>query len=149
MKKKYNVALLMTVCAVAFSFHAHAVKITFGTKCHPDGAGSCVGERGICLIVEIKKKPAARMIEPASSLGDDMAMGEMTITGAHSIRLEILAQQSDVELGPHFTLEEPIELNREVTQALGAQQVILRAGVYIVDYSHCRMGAVMLDADVH
>jgi hypothetical protein len=125
---------------------AKAIKITFGTKCHPDGAGACVGERGFCLIIEIRKvDPSARMLHPNTYLGDDMALGEMLLVSSDVVRLDILEQRSDVELNDHFVVEEDIPLNEIVCRELGVNNAVIRAGSYPVDYSALRYGSVLLN----
>jgi hypothetical protein len=125
---------------------AKAIKITFGTKCHPDGAGACVGERGFCLIIEIRKvDPSARMAHPNTFLGDDMALGEMAIVSQGIVRLDVLEQRSDVELTDHFMVEEDIPLNEVLCRELGVNAAVIRAGNYPVDYSALRYGSVLLN----
>lgn len=141
----FSIFLLTT----SFCQQAHAIKITFGTKCHPDGNGACVGDRGICLIIEIKKNNAlARYADPSGFLGDDMAYGEMTMSGHGMIRLDILAHQSDVTVDEQFTVEEPITLNEEIARELGYKEVTIHPGIYRVDYGAYRLGSVEIPVSV-
>lgn len=133
--------------SMAFSHPSSAIKITFGSKCHPDDNGGCTGDRGICIIIEIKNAEGLfRETDPRPALGDDMAMAELTRTDAAHIRLDILAQQSDVINGPYFTVEQPVALNPELVTKLGLQCAVIQPGRYPVDYSTLRYGSVLLDA---
>lgn len=146
MKMKYKLVTAVLLAFFIYSNESKAVKITFGTKCHPDGQGSCVGERGICLIIEIKSNATlARYPDPAVLLGDDMAYGELTIEGQNRVRLDVLSQHSDVQLDGHFTVEQPVQLSDEVCRALGCKALTLQPGVYSVDYAAYRLGTVMMD----
>lgn len=143
--KKYVLAAGLLI-AILPTTQAKGIKITFGTKCHPDGTGACVGERGFCLIIEIRKvDPSARMVNPNTLLGDDMAFGELVILSPTTARLNILDQRSDVELNNQFVVEEEIRLSDEVCQALGVNAATIRAGNYSVDYGSLRYGTVLLD----
>jgi hypothetical protein len=149
MKKKRLLSILSLLLTISFSQPAQAIKITFGTKCHPDGNGACVGDRGICLIIEIKKNQAlARYADPSGFLGDDMAYGEMTMTTHGVIRLDVLSQNSDVLLEEHFTIEEPVVLSEELSRDFGFREVTLLPGVYTVDYGAFRYGSVQLPVSV-
>ena len=100
----------------------------------------------MCLIIEIKPNTAlAKYPDPGIMLGDDMAYGEMTINGDHTIQLDVLAQHSDVTIDDHFTIEQPIDLTEEVCQQLGCKSLTLQPGVYQVDYAACRLGTIMID----
>lgn len=147
MNKYKNYVLAAGLLVALFQAQeAKAVKITFGTKCHPDGNGACVGERGFCLIIEIRKvDPSARIAQPNALLGDDMALGELEMLSPTTVRLDILDQRSDVELNNQFVVEEEIRLNDEVCQALGVNAATIRAGNYSVDYGSLRYGTVLLD----
>lgn len=144
-KKKYTVTPLLMLIALLWAGESQALKVTFGTKCHPDGSGSCVGERGICLIIEVKKVTDDMFrLDPRAYLGDDMAVGELTVSSADEITLEVLNQQSDVAMRPDFILEGPLTLNEEICQSLGFRRIQLQAGSYPVDYSQQRLGTVRL-----
>ena len=147
MKKiKKNLATLVLIIALLPSNDAKAVKITFGTKCHPDGTGACVGERGICLIIEMRKvDPAHRVFHPNSLLGDDMALGDLVLLSRTTMRLDIMEQRSDAELNGEFIVESDIRLNDEICRELGVNTATIRAGIYSVDYSMMRYGAVVLN----
>ena len=146
MKMNYKLFALVLLSLFIYSKESKALKVTFGTKCHPDGKGSCVGERGMCLIIEIKPNTAlAKYPDPGTMLGDDMAYGEMTINGDHTIQLDVIAQHSDVTIDDHFTIEQPIELPDDVCQQLGCKSLTLQPGVYQVDYAACRLGTIMID----
>lgn len=143
MRKHWLFSVLVLMLTISMTQQARAVKITFGTKCHPDGNGACVGERGICLIIEIKKNNSlSRHVDPTPFLGDDMAYGEMTLISNNEVRLQVLAQNSDVRMGEEFILEEPIVLNAEVSGDLGYAKMVLLPGVYRVDYSLIPLGTV-------
>lgn len=134
------------VVSMAVSHSSSAIKITFGSKCHPDDNGGCTGEKGICIIIEIKNATGLlRESDPQANLGDDMAMAELTRVDDGHYRLDILAQRSDVLNGPFFTVEQPISLNAELLTLLGVQSVVIQPGRYSVDYSNCRYGSVLLE----
>jgi hypothetical protein len=146
MKMNYKLGVAALLAFFIYTNESKAVKITFGTKCHPDGQGSCVGERGICLIIEIKANSAlARYPDPGVVLGDDMAYGEIGLIGQDRIRLDVLAHHSDVKVDEHFTLEEPVQLSDELCHALGCRSATLQPGVYDVDYSAHRLGTILMD----
>lgn len=144
-KKKHAATTLLMLIALLWAGESQALKVTFGTKCHPDGSGSCVGERGICLIIEIKKVSDDMLrLDPRTYLGGDMAVGELTVSSADEITLEVLDQVSDAAMRPDFILEGPLTLNEEVCQALGFQRIQLQPGTYPVDYSQQRLGTIRL-----
>lgn len=143
MKNRFLFTSLFMMIFLSLTQQAQAVKITFGTKCHPDGNGACVGERGICLIIEIKKNNSlARHADPSPYLGDDMAYGEMTMISASEVRLDVLSQHSDVELNGEFIIEQPVVLNSEISGDLGYSKVVLLPGVYQVIYGSSPLGSV-------
>ncbi|MFM2134819.1 MAG: hypothetical protein RL021_219, partial [Bacteroidota bacterium] len=147
MKRNRLIALVLFASSMAVSHPSSAIKITFGTKCHPDDNGGCDGDKGICIIIEIKNAEGLfRETDPRPALGDDMAMAELACTDAAHIRLDILAQQSDVVNGPYFTVEQPVALNAELVTKLGLQYAVIQPGRYSVDYSTRRFGTVLLDA---
>lgn len=146
MKIKHTLTAACFCAAFFFSNSSQAIKVTFGTKCHPDDNGGCTGERGICIIIEIKNAEAlAREISPSAFLGDDMAYGELTRVDESHLRLDVLAQKSDVPLTGNFKVEQPVQLKEEVCRQLGLQSVVIQAGEYRVDYAGCRFGTILLD----
>lgn len=141
--------MALFVVSMAVSHSSSAIKITFGSKCHPDDNGGCAGDRGICIIIEIKNAEGLfRETDPSSGLGDDMAIAELTRVDGARFRLDILAQRSDVANGPFFTVEQPIALNPELLTLMGLQSIVIKPGRYPVDYSGHRYGSVLLDAAV-
>lgn len=150
MKKiKLLSAIIIIFSAVLVSNDSSAIKIRFGTKSRPDSEGNCVGDRGICLIVEIKLGPAlARNAGVFDDLGDDMAYGDLEIVGSSQLRLDIIEQNSDAELGPYFVLGDDIILGDEICKELNVDRVQLSKGSYKVDYSEFRYGSVFIDAKI-
>ncbi|MFM8432814.1 MAG: hypothetical protein ACKOA1_08465 [Bacteroidota bacterium] len=149
MKNSFLFSALLVLILLSFTQQAQAVKITFGTKCHPDGNGACVGERGICLIIEIKKNPGlARQADISNVLGDDMGYADLNMVSGNQVRLDVLAQRSDVTLSDEFIIEEPVVLNSEVSADLGHAKVVLLPGVYRVDYGMLPFGSIVIPVAV-
>ncbi|MFM9028212.1 MAG: hypothetical protein ACKOQ6_09465, partial [Bacteroidota bacterium] len=67
-------------------------------------------------------------------LGDDMGYADLNMVSGNQVRLDVLAQRSDVTLSDEFIIEEPVVLNSEVCTDLGHAKVVVLPGVYSVDY---------------
>ena len=141
---------MLLLGSLAYSNSSSAIKLTFGTKCHPSGDGACEGDRGICIIIEIKNAEwMTRYLDVSALLGDDMAYADAALTGQNRLRLDVLGQHSDAKLDPSFKVEAPITLSSGLASDLGVKSVVILPGVYPVDYSLQRFGTVMLDVDTH
>jgi hypothetical protein len=149
MRKKKLWTVFLLAAGMGLSHSSSAIKITFGTKCHPDDNGGCAGDRGICVIIEIRNaEQLVRSADPSTLLGDDMAYGDLVRIDENRFRLDILSQRSDVPLSPLFTVEQPVELRGDLPGRFGVQSLVIRPGQYQVDYSRHMYGSVILQAAV-
>ncbi|MFM9027328.1 MAG: hypothetical protein ACKOQ6_04975, partial [Bacteroidota bacterium] len=58
-------------------------------------------------------------------LGDDMGYADLNMVSGNQVRLDVLAQRSDVTLSDEFIIEEPVVLNSEVSADLCHAKVVL------------------------
>jgi hypothetical protein len=142
MKNTFNPFLVFAIFALVFILNlpqseAGPVRIKTGLRYAPD-TNECEGPRGLCFAVLLKNPITI----------DNSGIAEISIDG-ESIVITLLEDYSNPDDDENtFTVYTPKELAKEVCEELGVQNIVLKPGVYRVDKSRHRLGAITIPAEI-
>jgi len=142
MKKHFSILVLMALFLSLISTSADArIKVSFGTKSHPDSTGYCGGDKGICIIIDIGRYSGGEVY----GLGDAMGVANIGLTDDGDLKMEILYDSEKENKGDYFIVEKDVPLNEEICKELEVSSLSIKAGKYLVDYSQFENGSVILN----
>jgi hypothetical protein len=117
--------------------------IIFGTRSHPCGKDEgcyCTGSKGICLLINPEKTD-----EEPSSMPAGHGLGQWEVLpGGSTMAISILNDYEQLT-SSDFTVISNITLSTETAGNLGYNTVVIKQGVYTVDYSEFSHGRVIVD----
>ena len=147
MKKLILPALLSVLSLIMFSFIAPEnltsvkalPKIIFGTKCRPNDKGTgCTTNKGMCLVIVPKK------FTPDMNILANQGVAEINVIG-DKIHFSFSQINNDDPTDNIFNVLQDAPLGNEVSSFLNFNNVILKQGDYLIDYSHNIFGEVDID----
>lgn len=136
MKKLITMAVLITALTCSFVKESSALKLVFQTRAH---GKDCDKDRGFCFALELDTQEILALI---NLLQKNQWTADVSCNG-NELSIKTLALEHPWS-GEDFTVDSDIKLPTSIAEKLGYHSIVLKSGVYPIDYANNKQGDIKI-----
>jgi hypothetical protein len=144
MKKLIIAAVILIGAITTSSAQSERLFIKFGTKSHPACDDCCESGGGICLIIRAEKVSTPKLITSEKKYG----VGEWEVTGLNQLKINMVSNSAPFNLNENpneFLVNKDYTVSSEIAKEFGFSSLVIKQGIYKIDYSTNKLGVVLVN----